>query len=287
MKKVLYILSAMLLLASCSKDDIKYRENVMDIPIRAENFNDLIEKMNLVCTSVNTTVCGYIKGSVLIHLPELSNNNGIIDNENQETANMLFEKLNNKTPNQMIEEYKKSLKEKLKNDMKENELIKKELKNIENEYEKTRKYAQDIVISDISTVIGKDNIIQINFVLENNTPFNISQFACETEFFTGGTTFLTRSKSFIKDLKPVLASKRKTKVSIIINSIPENDIILVRAAKDLTTKVIITNLTAIDKDKKYKNIILSLPYSYTQLVKMIQEKEMAYKATLKKIDNMY
>ena len=67
----------------------------------------------------------------------------------------------------------------------------------------------------------------------------------------------------------------------------DNDVSLIRAAKDLTTKVIITSLHTDSQDNATSAIVLSLPYSYFHLRQMIEERESIYNATLKKIDNIY
>lgn len=73
----------------------------------------------------------------------------------------------------------------------------------------------------------------------------------------------------------------------MINSISDEDIILVRAAKDLTTKVIVTSLHTDSQDNNTSTIVLSLPYSYYHLRDMIEDRETMYNVTVKKIDNIY
>ena len=60
-----------------------------------------------------------------------------------------------------------------------------------------------------------------------------------------------------------------------------------RAAKDLTTKVVVTSLHTDSTDNATSAVVLSLPYSYHHLREMIEERESMYNATLKKIDNIY
>ena len=159
--------------------------------------------------------------------------------------------------------------------------------NIEKTYKKTRHFAKDIVIKDVHTNIGSDNIIQIGFTIENNTPFNVWQFSGEVEFFTAVDTMLARSKAFTKKIEPYIPVNASSRVNIYVNSIPEEDMTLVRAAKDLTTKVIITSLHTDSQDNATSAIVLSLPYSYHHLRDMIEERERMYNATLKKIDDIY
>ena len=164
--------------------------------------------------------------------------------------------------------------------------VTKMLNNIEKTFKNTKEYAKDVIIKDINTNIGGDNIIQLAFTIENRTPFNILQFSGETEFFTSDT-FLARSKAFSKKIEPYIPTGSSARVNIIISSIEDNDITLIRAAKDLTTKVIITSLHTDSQDNATSAIVLSLPYSYFHLRQMIEERESIYNATLKKIDNIY
>ncbi len=279
------IITALLsfIITGCQKEKV----NVMAVPIVADDFYDLQNKINIVCTQINSTVCSYIKGPISMYLPEASSEGYILSGDDVAVAENLYKKLNGKTPEQIIAEYKKILKNKLDEDMQRDRNVTKMLNNIEKIFKNTKEYAQDVIIKDIETNIGTDNIIQIGFTLENKTPFNILQFSGETEFFTAVDTFLARSKAFSKKIEPYIPSGSSARVNIMISSIDDNDVSLVRAAKDLTTKVIITSLHTDSQDNATSAIVLSLPYSYFHLRQMIEERENVYNATLKKIDNIY
>lgn len=284
MKKIIIIISAVLfILTGCREEKV----NVMAVPIQAEDFYDLQNKINIVCAQINSTVCSYIKGPISVYLPDASSEGYILSGEEAIIAENLYKRLNGKTPEQIIAEYKKILKNKLDEDMERDRNVTKMLNNIEKTFKSTKEYAKDVIIKDINTNIGDDNIIQILFTIENRTPFNILQFSGETEFFTTSDTFLARSKAFSKKIEPYIPTGSSARVNVIISSIEDNDITLIRAAKDLTTKVIITSLHTDSQDNATSAIVLSLPYSYFHLRQMIEERESIYNATLKKIDNIY
>ncbi len=284
MRKIIIIISAVLfILTGCQKEKV----NIMAVPIQAEDFYDLQNKINIVCAQINSTVCSYIKGPISVYLPDASSQGYILSGEEAAIAENLYKRLNSKTPEQIISEYKKILKNKLDEDMERDRNVTKMLNNIEKTFKNTKEYAKDVIIKDINANIGDDNIIQIAFTIENKTPFNILQFSGETEFFTTSDTFLARSKAFSKKIEPYIPTGSSARVNVIISSIEDNDIILIRAAKDLTTKVIITSLHTDSKDNATSAIVLCLPYSYFHLRQMIEERESIYNAALKKIDNIY
>ena len=284
MRKFIIIISAALfMLTGCREEKV----NVMAVPIQAEDFYDLQNKINIVCAQINSTVCSYIKGPISVYLSDATSQGYILSGEEAVIAENLYKRLNGKTPEQIIAEYKKILKNKLDEDMERDRNVTKMLNNIEKTFKNTKEYAKDVIIKDINTNIGDDNIIQLAFTIENRTPFNILQFSGETEFFTTSDTFLARSKAFSKKIEPYIPTGSSARVNIIISSIEDNDITLIRAAKDLTTKVIITSLHTDSQDNATSAIVLSLPYSYFHLRQMIEERESIYNATLKKIDNIY
>ncbi len=284
MRKIIIIISAVLfILTGCQKEKV----NIMAVPIEAEDFYDLQNKINIVCAQINSTVCSYIKGPISVYLPDASSQGYILSGEEAAIAENLYKRLNSKTPEQIISEYKKILKNKLDEDMERDRNVTKMLNNIEKTFKNTKEYAKDVIIKDINANIGDDNIIQIAFTIENKTPFNILQFSGETEFFTTSDTFLARSKAFSKKIEPYIPTGSSARVNVIISSIEDNDITLIRAAKDLTTKVIITSLHTDSKDNATSAIVLCLPYSYFHLRQMIEERESIYNAALKKIDNIY
>ena len=53
------IITALLsfIITGCQKEKV----NVMAVPIVADDFYDLQNKINIVCTQINSTVCSYIK----------------------------------------------------------------------------------------------------------------------------------------------------------------------------------------------------------------------------------
>lgn len=283
---IITIISLSMLLnifVGCQKEQV----NIMTVPITAYDFNDLANKINMVCTQINSTICSYIKGPISVYLPNALSSGYILSSDESIIAEDLFKKLNGKTPEQIIKEYKKILKIKLDEDMQRDRNVTNILNNIEKQFQQTKEYAKDIYINDIITSIGEDDIIQIGFTISNKTPFNILRFSGETEFFTHTDTFLARSKAFSKTIEPYIPSGSSARINIIINSIEENDIPLIRAAKDLATKIIITSLHTDSTDNNTASIVLSLPYSYFHLRNMIEERENIYNATLKKIDKIY
>ena len=200
MKKIIIIIPAVLfILTGCREEKV----NVMAVPIQAEDFYDLQNKINIVCAQINSTVCSYIKGPISVYLPDASSEGYILSGEEAIIAEDLYKRLNGKTPEQIIAEYKKILKNKLDEDMERDRNVTKMLNNIEKTFKSTKEYAKNVIIKDINTNIGDDNIIQIAFTIENRTPFNILQFSGETEFFTTSDTFLARSKAFSKKIEPV------------------------------------------------------------------------------------
>ncbi len=284
MKKIiLLVIMVLIVFTGCKKEKV----NIMKVPIQAKDFYDMQEQLNMVCTQINHTICSYIKGPIVLELPDAFKSGYILSADETLIADNLYKRLNGKNPEQIIEEYKKILKQKLQDDMQRDRLVTKELDNIEKKYKATRKYANNIIIKDVQSNIGDDNLIQIGFTLENKTPFNILQFSGETEFFTAKDTLLTRSKAFTKKIEPYIPTGKSARVNIMINSISDEDIILVRAAKDLTTKVIVTSLHTDSQDNNTSTIVLSLPYSYYHLRDMIEDRETMYNVTVKKIDNIY
>ena len=89
-------------------------------------------------------------------------------------------------------------------------------------------------------------------------------FSGETEFFTGMDTFLVRSKAFSKKIEPYIPSGSNARVNVIISSINDNDVTLIRAAKDLTTKVIVTSLHTDSKDNHIEKASLVSGLSHTE-----------------------
>ena len=281
-KRIIIIFSMLLFLSSCKKEN----KDIMNEPVVAENFSELVEKINLVCTQIDKTHCTYIKGVITHTLPDYTKNHYLSTLEEIQLSEVIFEKLNNKTPDEMIEEYKIILRKKIKEDIKKDAYLTKSLNKVQESYKNTKHYAKNIIVKDVQMDLGRDNIIKIIFTLQNNTHFNITKFSAETEYYTINNVFITRSAAFSQKIEPWLQAGSSTKITIYINSIPENDIVLVRAATNLVTKVIITSVQTDSKNKNTESLVLSLPHSYYSLKNIINERNSVYKATLKKIDNM-
>lgn len=281
-RNCILIFSVFFLLIGCQKEkvDIMYR------PIVAENFSDLVEKINYVCAHVDKDKCTYMKGVITYTLPDYTKNHYLSTLEEIQLSQDIYEQLNNKTPIQMINEYKVILKNKINEDMKKDEYLLKSLDKVNNVYKSTKHYAKDIIVKDVQMELGKDNIIKIIFTLQNNTKFNLTKFAGETEYYTTNNVFITRSDAFSQKIEPWINAGSSGKITIYINSIPEDDIVLVRAASNLMTKVIITSVQTDSKNKLTESLVLSLPYSYYSLKKIINERNAVYRSTLRQIDTL-
>lgn len=280
MKHLLYI-CVTIFIFSCSK---KYD---MDTPIIEENFNDFFRKINNLCLNIDEETCKNIKGLIILELPNAVNSNYTPIAGDIEKANIIFRKLNGKTPSEMIQLYKNTLIKNLDVVRKRDLDIKKNLDLIYDSYENTKKYASYISVSDIK-LINSNNVsnMKIQFTITNNTDFDITQLVGEVEFYSNSDILLGRTKGFLKELTPLLHSKRKTTITIPLSSISKSDLSMIRAAINIKIKVTVSSVTTTSLNDSEKNLILSLPYSYYRMRELLEESEKVYNDTLNKINKI-
>lgn len=270
MPKRFCLIIFMLLLAACEE------KNIMNIPIEADNFQDLIYKIATVCSKVDNNTCTHLKNTIRV----FANQN---DQENNPTK--ILNILNQKTPNEMIDLYKTYLLVDLKKGRTHDEEVIKNLNEMKTEYEKTKHFANNVVVSNISATLNLKNVnaYVLNFDVTNNTPFNIKQCVAEAEFYTQSDTFLGREKAFSYTFQKPLASGKTANVKIHSENIPLEDLTLIRATRNLKTKVIITSLQTDSNNDNESVLILALPYSYFKMRDLLKESDEIYNKTVEKI----
>ncbi len=271
--------AAALLLSGCDRRDI------MDRPIIADNFEKFMLEINDVCKKTDEETCGAIKGPVVLGLPDAANADYKPSGEDVFTAEEIFRKLNGKTPSELIRIYKGMLLKNLETVRKRDLDIKKNLDLLLDSYESTKKYAADIIVSDIELISDKNlRKMRLGFAVSNKTEFVLKQLVAEAEFYSASDILLGRTKAFVCVLAPNLKPKGRVIIKTLLDSMPENDLALIRAAKNLKIKVTVSSVQTGSKNENEQNLILSLPYSYHRMRELLSESELLYNDTVKKIN---
>lgn len=278
MKRFIYIIfvTASLLAVGCVE------KSVMDTPISANSFGELADKMEGLCAKTDNKTCGYINGAIYVHIPDYKSEKFIMNQENEEKTDKLYKKLNGKTPNEIIEIYKAGLLANLDQLRRHDEEIIQNLNNMKATYEKTKHFAKNISVSRISVDFRKKTP-ELTFDVTNNTQFNLKQIVAEIEFFTSSETFLGREKTFSYPLSPMLAPGKSHSIKIRIASIPKEDMVLIRATKNLKIKVLISSVQADNATGDESVLVLALPSSYYKVKELLNESDKLYNDTVEKI----
>ena len=281
MKIILYILFVFFIAIGCEK------RNIMDIPIFADNFAELTEQIEKVCRKTDEETCNNIKGAILIELPNAFEKEHSASEDDIYTAQEIYRKLNGKTPSELIQIYKGILLNNLETARKRELDISKNLDLLLESYESTKHYASDIRLDNIKLIHNNNvNNMRVDFTLFNNTTFALEQIVAEADFYTLSDTLLGRSKSFAYTFTPILKPNGKATVKASLNSIPQEDLILIKAAKNLKIKVTVSSIRTNSENENEKNIILSLPYSYYRMRELLKESELLYNNTVNKINEI-
>lgn len=265
------------MVSGCKKTDI------MNEAVSAQNFREFAEKLEKICYKTDNATCGYINGPIYFYMPKSAAGEPLTDEVSQEITTKIYKRLNNKTPNEIIEIYKGLLLADLdKSRGRDSEIIQ-NLDGIKDVHEKTKHFATDIFISHVSVDFRKQNMPTLTFEITNRTKFNVKQIVAEAEFYTATETFLGREKAFSHVFKPTIGPGQTTAVTKKLSSVPEQDMTLIKAAKNLKIRVLISSLQTDSKKENESVIILSLPYSYHKMRELIEESDELYNDTVNKI----
>ena len=279
MKLICILTVAAVILYSCDKRDI------IDRPIIADNFEKFMNEIDSVCKKMSEETCAAMKGPILLDLPNAVNANYRPSGEDSFIAEEIFRRLNGKTPAELVGTYKGMLLNNLENMRKRDLDIKNNLDLLLASYEETNKYASDITVSDIM-LISDENLrdMRLGFTVSNKTAFVLKQLVAEAEFYSASSVLLGRTKAFVLKLNPNITPNGKTAIKTFLDSVPENDLTLIRAAKNLKIKVTVSSVQTDSQNENEQNLILSLPYSYHKMRKLLSESEILYEDTVKKIN---
>lgn len=257
-------------------------KSVMNTPVSAGSFKELADKLEWLCGKTDNKTCGYINGAIYVYLPDYNSDKFVMNRENEEKIDQLYKKLNGKTPNEIIEIYKAALLDNLNQLRRHDEEIIQNLDNMKATYEKTKHFANDVSVSRISVDFRKKTP-EIAFDVTNNTKFNLKQIVAEIEFFTSSETFLGREKTFSYTLSPILTPGKSQSIKTRIASIPQEDMVLIRATKNLKIKVLISSVQTDNATGDESILVLALPSSYYKVRELLHESEKLYNDTVEKI----
>lgn len=281
MGRFIYILLALFSFATIGCGE----KSVMDIPVSASSFRELTDKLETLCDKTDNQTCGYVNGAVYVHLPDYKSDKFIMNAENEAIIDKLFKKLNGKTPNEIIEIYKAALLDNLDKLKRHDEEIVQNLDHIKATFEKTKHFANDVSVSRISVDFRKKSPV-IAFDVSNNTKFNLKQIVSEIDFFTASETFLGREKAFSYTLFPILKPGQTQTIKVSMISIKDADLTLIRAAKNLKIKVLISSVQTDDPKADEAVLVLALPASYHKMRELIKESNKLYNDTVSKIKSI-
>lgn len=286
MKRTLFFL-IIILLASCKKEVNILEYDIMKEPIVAEDLQDFNDKLTTICLELNEKTCSLIKGPIKLTFPNGIPRRSLLSTDDAIASRELFEKLNKKSPSQIISLYKNMLKQALNAQREQDKKVITTLEKLEETYKKTKKYADQIIVDNITTHISsKRGVEYVNFNLTNKSAFELISFTAEVEFLTGEGTLISRQPSFTKALFPPLEPKKHIKLSADISRLSLEDNKFIKAAKNLQIKVTITQVKTNSQDADNNTLILTLPYAYHYLKEAVEEKHELYEMTLERIKNI-
>lgn len=267
--------------AGCSEKDM------MQETLSANNFKGLIAQINKACQSLDTQTCNYVKGTIILTLPNAFDTDYEPVGEDAVKAKELYKDLNNKNVKEFIQIYKGMLLKNLESVRKRDTEITKNLDNLYAAYLRTKHYAEDIILSDITINFENKRGAMLSFTLTNKTQKIIKQAVAEVEFYSVSDIFLGRIKAFSHTFTPDLKPGGKAVIKTTLESIPGNDLVLIRAAKGLKTKVSVSSLQISSKIEDENSLILNLPYSYHRMRQLISDSEKLYNDTVNKINAIH
>ncbi len=261
-----------------------YSNSIADIPINADSFGEFRNAINVVCTKVDKSACEHLQNAINIQLPLNTLTDSI---EYQEETEKIYRRLNNRTPREIVDIYKVMLLQNLKELNAKNIRLDKELQKLYTNYENTKHHASNITISEIGyDFTDLDNPL-ISFKITNDIEFPIDQLVAEAEFYSSSDIFLGRAKAFIQPLRVPIEPGGSFVVKKTLDSIPEEDLELIKVARNLKIKISIPSIQAIVDDKKSTEIfVLSLPYSYIKMQELLDENAQVYTETVEKINSI-
>lgn len=267
-------LALMLAIFGCGK------RSIIDTPIRATDFEDLKTKISSVCSNTNKNVCDYLKEAIIIQMPmnELPSSEKYIN-----ATNNIYLNFNGRTPREIIEIYKVLLLKDLDEMNAKNVRLERELARLHSDYEKTRHYASNIIISDIKYSFSNIDDPLITFTITNGLSYPINQLVAEVEFYSISDIYLGRGKAFIQPLRTALMPEQSAIITKTLQDIPSQDLELIKVARNLKIKISIPSVRIVKENNRNEIFVLTLPYSYHKMKELLTENKAVYTATVEQI----
>lgn len=257
-------------------------KTTIDTPIVANNFHDLLVKIENSCKNINKNDCEHIWALIQLTTPSIKNSNSLINQEEKMLAEELFVKLNGKTPRELLQIYKSNMLNIVQRDIEKDKEMMNELENIMDTYNSTSKYLRQFTVNGVKNSF-LNNSANVMWNIYNNSEFNIKKIVGYVDYYDGDNlTF--KSEDFIYNFNMPLLSRERLTILVNVDVDPEK-IKELKKNKDMKVDVKFKSMEVSSSAQKL--LIFQLSESYYKMKEMLRISEELYKKRIDLINSIH
>ncbi len=254
---VLMILSFIVFIA-CEKT-VKVEE-----PIVGKNINDLFREIETQCLSYDKTLCEHVWALIRMSLPNAKDSNYVVKDNEKANAELLYEKLSNKTTRELTLIYKGDMMTAIQKDMEKNSQISAQLDDLLKNYQKNKRSVRKFPIANPELVLNPSSI-SIMFTINNHSRDSIKQLTGYVNIYDNKSDVVFKSEDFDLSFDPKFVLYDRFTLLVDIAPVSAEDIVLLKNSKRSKIEVVLKTMVT----NGNKVLLFELPESYSRMKSLL------------------
>ncbi len=250
-------------------------------PIKGNNINDLFKEIETQCLSYDKTLCEHVWALIRMSLPDAKDSNYIVKDHEKAQAELLYEKLSDKTTRELTFMYKSEMMGVIQQDMEKNSQISAQLEDLLKNYQKNKRGARKFPIANPELVLNPSSI-SIMFTINNHSRESIKQLTGYVNIYDNSSKRVFKSEDFVLHFEPKFVLYDRFTLLVDIPQVSPQDIILLRNHKK--SKLEITLKTMVTGDNRV--LLFELPESYSRMKPLLLRSDELNKERISLIESI-
>ena len=233
-------------------------------PIVGKNINELFKEIETQCLSYDKTLCEHVWALIRMSLPDAKDSNYVVKDHEKVTAELLYEKLSNKTTRELTLIYKGDMMNTIQNDIEKNSQISAQLDDILKNYQRNKNGVRRFPISNPELVLNPSSA-SIMLTINNHSRNSIKQLTGYVNIYDNKSKLVFKSEDFVLYFEPKFVLYDRFTLLVDIAPVSPEDIALLKKNQRSNIEVVLKTMVTSDN----KVLLYELPESYSRMKSLL------------------
>lgn len=250
-------------------------------PIKGNNINDLFKKIETTCLSYDKILCEHVWALIRMSLPDAKDSSYVVKDHEKADAELLYEKLSNKTTRELTLMYKSDMMSAIQKEMDKNSQISAQLDDLLKNYQRNKRGVRRFPITNPELVLNPSSI-SIMLTINNHSKNSIKQMTGYVNIYDNKSELVFKSEDFVLYFDPKFVLYDRFTLLVDIAQVSQEDIILLKSHKKSKIEVVLKTMVTSDN----KVLLFELPESYSRMKSLLLRSADLNKERIKLIESI-